>query len=36
MAPLSNVPSTFILDAKQYLIIDAGDCRYALTLAGKP
>ena len=35
MAPLSNGPSTWLLDGKQYLIVGAGDCLYALTLAGK-
>jgi acido-empty-quinoprotein group A len=35
MSPLSNGPSTWMLDGKQYLIIGAGDCLYALTLAGK-
>jgi alcohol dehydrogenase (cytochrome c) len=35
MRSLSNGPSTWILDGKQYLIVGAGDCLYALTLAGK-
>ena len=35
MSPLSNGPSTYMLDGKQYLIVGAGDCLYALTLAGK-
>jgi outer membrane protein assembly factor BamB len=34
-SPLSNGPSTWMLDGKQYIIIGAGDCLYALTLAGK-
>jgi len=35
-SPLSNGPSTWTLDDKQYLIVGAGDSLYALTLAGKP
>ena len=35
MSPLSNGPSSYLLDGKQYLIVGAGDCLYALTLAGK-
>jgi alcohol dehydrogenase (cytochrome c) len=35
MSALSNGPSTWTLDGKQYLIVGAGDCLYALTLAGK-
>jgi alcohol dehydrogenase (cytochrome c) len=34
-APLSNGPSTYMLDGKQYLIAGAGDTLYALTPAGK-
>ena len=34
--PVSNGPSTWMLDGKQYLIVGAGDTLYALTLAGKP
>jgi alcohol dehydrogenase (cytochrome c) len=33
--PVSNGPSTWVLDGKQYLIVGAGDTLYALTLAGK-
>jgi len=33
--PVSNGPSTWMLDGKQYLIVGAGDTLYALTLAGK-
>jgi len=33
--PVSNEPSTWVLDGKQYLIVGAGDTLYALTLAGK-
>jgi alcohol dehydrogenase (cytochrome c) len=33
--PVSNGPSTWTLDGKQYLIVGAGDTLYALTLAGK-
>ncbi|HEY7184596.1 MAG TPA: acido-empty-quinoprotein group A, partial [Blastocatellia bacterium] len=33
--PVSNGPSTWILDGRQYLIVGAGDTLYALTLAGK-
>jgi acido-empty-quinoprotein group A len=33
-APVSNGPSTWMLDGKQYLIVGAGDTLYALTLAG--
>lgn len=32
---VSNGPSTWMLDGKQYLIVGAGDSLYALTLAGK-
>jgi outer membrane protein assembly factor BamB len=32
---VSNGPSTWMLDGKQYLIVSAGDTLYALTLAGK-
>jgi len=32
---VSNGPSTWTLDGKQYLIVGAGDTLYALTLAGK-
>jgi alcohol dehydrogenase (cytochrome c) len=32
---VSNGPSTWMLDGKQYLIVGAGDTLYALTLAGK-
>jgi len=35
MSGLSNGPSTWTLDGKQYIIIGAGDSLYALTLAGK-
>ena len=35
-SPVSNGPSTWMLDGKQYLIVGAGDSLYALTLAGKP
>ncbi|MES1257899.1 MAG: acido-empty-quinoprotein group A [Acidobacteriota bacterium] len=35
MSPVSNGPSTYSLDGKQYLLVGAGDCLYALTLAGK-
>ena len=35
MSPLSNGPSSYMLDGKQYIIIGAGDALYALTLAGK-
>jgi len=31
---VSNGPSTWMLDGKQYLIVGAGDSLYALTLAG--
>jgi alcohol dehydrogenase (cytochrome c) len=34
-APLSNGPSTYVLDGRQYVIVGAGDTLYALTLAGK-
>jgi outer membrane protein assembly factor BamB len=34
-SPVSNGPSTWALDGKQYLIVGAGDTLYALTLAGK-
>jgi alcohol dehydrogenase (cytochrome c) len=33
MSALSNGPSTYMLDGKQYVIIGAGDSLYALTLA---
>ena len=32
---VSNGPSTWTLDGKQYLIVGAGDTLYALTVAGK-
>jgi len=32
--PVSNGPSTWMLDGRQYLIVGAGDTLYALTLAG--
>lgn len=32
---VSNGPSTWMLDGKQYLIVGAGDTLYAFTLAGK-
>ncbi|MFN0123417.1 MAG: hypothetical protein ACKV2V_23180 [Blastocatellia bacterium] len=35
-APVSNGPSTWMLDGKQYLIVGAGDTLYAMTQAGKP
>jgi len=35
MSALSNGPSSYMLDGKQYLIVGAGDCLYAFTLAGK-
>ena len=35
MSPLSNGPSTYVLDGKQYVLIGAGDSLYALTLAGE-
>ncbi len=31
---VSNGPSTYTLDGKQYLIVGAGDSLYAMTLAG--
>ena len=31
--PVSNGPSTWMLDGKQYVIVGAGDTLYALTLA---
>jgi alcohol dehydrogenase (cytochrome c) len=34
-ASVSNGPSTWMLDGKQYLIVGAGDTLYALTIAGK-
>lgn len=34
-APVSNGPSTYLLDGKQYILAGAGDTLYALTLAGK-
>ena len=33
---VSNGPSTWMFDGKQYIIVGAGDTLYALTLAGKP
>ncbi len=33
--PVSNGPSTYLLDDKQYLIVGAGDTLYAMVLAGK-
>ena len=33
MQPVSNGPSTWMLDGRQYLIVGAGDTVYALTLA---
>jgi alcohol dehydrogenase (cytochrome c) len=33
--PVSNGPSTWTLDRKQYIIVGAGDTLYAFTLAGK-
>jgi alcohol dehydrogenase (cytochrome c) len=35
MSPVSNGPSSYLLDGKQYIIVGAGDALYALTLAGK-
>jgi len=35
MSPLSNGPSTYVLDGNQYILIGAGDSLYALTLAGE-
>jgi glucose dehydrogenase len=35
MSAVSDGPSTWMLNGKQYLIVGAGDCLYALTLAGK-
>jgi hypothetical protein len=35
MSPLSNGPSSYMMDGKQVLLVGAGDCLYALTLAGK-
>ena len=32
---VSNGPSTWMLDGKQYILVGAGDTLYALTLAGK-
>jgi alcohol dehydrogenase (cytochrome c) len=32
---VSNGPSTFLLDGKQYLIVGAGDTLWAFKLAGK-
>ena len=32
---VSNGPSTWMLDGKQYLIVGAGDTLYAFTLAGR-
>ncbi len=34
-ARVSNGPSTWTLDGKQYVIVGAGDTLYALALAGK-
>lgn len=34
-APVSNGPSTYLLDGKQYLLAGAGDTLYALTLAAQ-
>jgi alcohol dehydrogenase (cytochrome c) len=34
-SPLSNGPSTYLLDGKQFIIAGAGDTLYALTLAGR-
>jgi alcohol dehydrogenase (cytochrome c) len=34
--PVSNGPSTYMLDGRQYLIVGAGDTLYAMRLAGKP
>ncbi len=33
-SPVSNGPSTWVLDGKQYIIVGAGDTLYAVTLAG--
>jgi alcohol dehydrogenase (cytochrome c) len=33
-SPVSNGPSTYMLDGKQFLIVGAGDSLYALRLAG--
>jgi alcohol dehydrogenase (cytochrome c) len=33
--PVSNGPSSWMLDGKQFLVVGAGDTLYALTLAGK-
>jgi alcohol dehydrogenase (cytochrome c) len=33
MNPVSNGPSSWMLDDKQYIVVGAGDCLYALTLA---
>jgi alcohol dehydrogenase (cytochrome c) len=35
-SPVSNGPSTWMLDDKQYLIVGAGDSLYGLVLAGRP
>jgi PQQ-dependent dehydrogenase (methanol/ethanol family) len=35
MSPLSNGPSSYMMDGRQILLVGAGDCLYALTLAGK-
>jgi alcohol dehydrogenase (cytochrome c) len=32
---VSNGPSTWTMDGKQYIIVGAGDTLYAFTLAGK-
>ncbi len=34
LQPVSNGPSTYMLDGRQYLIVGAGDTLYALRLAG--
>jgi alcohol dehydrogenase (cytochrome c) len=34
-SPVSNGPSTWMLDGKQYLIVGAGDSLYAFTLQGE-
>jgi alcohol dehydrogenase (cytochrome c) len=33
---VSNGPSTWMLDGKQYLIVGAGDTLYAMTLTSRP
>jgi acido-empty-quinoprotein group A len=35
MSSVSNGPSTYTLDGKQYVLVGAGDSLYALTLAGQ-